>query len=491
MVVSRNLVLFALAVASVGSALAQSRIELYRRVVPLEATTGVISIRESFSRELDVTEKCDDGSMMCTVTRRFARVWRIDFEVETRKTTGEDVRLEREGRGTAYLALAASRADEESYDEYLRQALAQLGAAAFNEPHAGLKPDRRPFDGAVSTRSGAPSWSCFENGAARSVTQYSRDTTISDDGTEHVSGTSSSSFDGEKITGPLCSALDDVTAGAYPKVIRTMSTPRMLVEEVLSVDVSDMLQEQAYVDELVPLPDGAWLARREVPGVTHSTSGSQRGDVIESSLAFEEVETSALIMPAELPTAAARRNVWHSRWTLETVERRVGPMPERRLINSWSLTASLMPTLPPRDRDQNQETEPSQDTPFPVRLDQAAMLTSVGESLDFNAEISPTVLADAIVGKIAGLNSSGWILVLCRTDAKATWGMAPTPGRTHLLNGDEYCGTVGTYLPALSTVLRGNSGFGGNPAPHLLTKAPKFRSPDATPNETSGKREVP
>ena len=74
-------------------------------------------------------------------------------------------------------------------------------------------------------------------------------------------------------------------------------------------------------------------------------------------------------------------------------------------------------------------------------------IVSVGESLDFSAEISPVVLADAIVRKIAGLGSSGWILVLCRPDAEATWGMAPTPGRTRLLNGDEFCGTVETYLP--------------------------------------------
>jgi len=57
----RNLVLIALAVASVAPALAQSPIELYRRIVPVEATTGVVSIRESVSREIEVPEKCEDG----------------------------------------------------------------------------------------------------------------------------------------------------------------------------------------------------------------------------------------------------------------------------------------------------------------------------------------------------------------------------------------------------------------------------------------------
>jgi len=450
MAASRIVVLLALVVGSLGPTLARSSVELYRRVVPIEATTGVVSIRESVSPRLDVPGTCDDGSMTCTVTRQYARAWRIDFEVESRKTIGEDVLLEREGRGTAWLALAAGRDDEESYDEYLRQELARLGAAAFDEPHAGLKADRRPFDGPVSARSAEPSWSCFENGAARSATRFSREITVGDDGTKQVSGTSSNTYRGEEVTKPLCSILDEATTSAYPEVIRTMSTPRVLIEEVLSVDVADMLPAQAWADELVALPDGAWLARREVPGVRHSTGRSRNNDIVESRLAVEEVETSARIIPAELPTAAARTHVWHSRWTFETVERRVGPMPETRLLDSWSLTASLMPTLPPRDLDRDRETETgpaAADGPLPLRLDQEALLTSVGESLDFSAEISPAVLADAIVSKIAGLDSPGWILVLCRPDAGATWGLAPTPGRTRLLNGDEYCGTVETYVP--------------------------------------------
>jgi len=446
----RNLVLIALAAASVAPALAQSPVELYRLIVPLEATTGVVSIREGVSREIEVPEKCEDGSMTCTVTRRFARVWCIDFEVETRKTVGDDVLLEREGRGKACLALAADRADEESYDEDLRRSLEQLGAAAFDEPYAGLRPDRRPFDGLVAAHSEAPSWSCFENGAAKKATQYTRETTVDSDGATHVNGTSSSGYSDDETTVPLCSALDDATADIFPEVIRTMSTPRLLVEEVLRVDVSDTLQTQVHMDELVALPDGAWLARREVPGVGRSTGQSRRDDVIESRLAVDEIETSARIIPAEIPVWAARTNVWHSRWTLETLERRVGAMPESRLIDSWSLTASLMPTSPPRDADRSEDAEwgPAEsDAPIPVRLDQTALLRSVGESLDFSAEISPGVLADAIVGKIAGLGSPGWILVLCRHDADATWGIAPTRGRTRLLNGDEFCGTVEEYLP--------------------------------------------
>ena len=216
------------------------------------------------------------------------------------------------------------------------------------------------------------------------------------------------------------------------------------------MDVSDLLPPNLYGDELVPLPEGSWLSRKAAPGVNRSTGLSSRNEVIESRLTVDELEISGRIMPAELPVSAARANVWHSRWTLETVERRLGPLPEARLMDSWSLTASLMPTWPARDGDSKDPAEtgrPNDDTSYPVRLDQAALFAGVGESLDFRAEMSPAVLADVIVRRISGLDSAGWILVVCRDDAEATWGLAPTHGRSRLLNGDSYCGTVASYLP--------------------------------------------
>ena len=439
-----------LLVVATGAALGQSTVELYRRVVPLEATTGVVLIRETVSRQLDVPAECEDGSMECSETRRFARIWRIDFDVETQQSTGEATQVGVEPRGTAWLALAAERDDEERYDADLRDALARLGAAAFDESYAGLRPDRGPFGGAVATVSAETSWSCFEDGDSRKVTRFWRTVTVADDGTENVTGTSSSTYGGEETTARLCGALDEATAAGHPEVIRTMSTPRLLLEEVLTVDVEDSLPAQLHGDELVPLPEGTWLARRPVPGVTESTGLSRRNDVIESRVAAQEVETSARIQPARLPTEAVRGNAWLSRWTLERLERRTGPLPEARVVDSWSITASLLPTVPPRDLDQGGEPEPvapDPDASYPVRLDQPALFNNVAESLDFRAEVSPDTLASLIVQKITGLDSPGWILVLCRPDADATWGIAPPAGRSLLLNGDDFCGTVAAHLP--------------------------------------------
>jgi hypothetical protein len=435
--------------ASGGTVAAQPPVELYRRVTPVEAATGLISVREVFASEVDVPVKCDDGSMQCETTRKFGRIWRLDFEVETQSRANGELLVEREARGTVHLALAATQEDEEGYGADLHRAFAELGASAFEEAYAGMHPGSEPFGGSVAGVSVEPSWSCFENGSLKTATQYSREVSVDRDGRTQATSTSSSSYSADEIASRLCSSLGGATAGAASEVLRTMSTPRVLVEDVLGVDVADLLPKQLRGDELLAFPENSRFSRKTTPGVDRSAGVSKHGNVVESRRTTNEVEVSARIVPAELALGAARENVWHSRWRLESLERRLGPLPEARILDSWSLTASLMPTWPPHDGDVEDPAtaRPEADAWYPVRLDPAALFAAVGESLEFRAEMSPAVLADAIVNKIEGLESAGWILVLCRDDTEATWGFAPTHGRARLLNGDAYCATVGSYLP--------------------------------------------
>lgn len=439
-------VLAGLTVTPWSPTLALDDIELYRRVTPLEATTGVVTIRQALTRDIEVPESCEDGSSGCKTTRNFARVWRIDFDVETGTVSGGLTLVQREGRGTAYLALAATRDDEEGYDELLREALGRLEAAAFDEPFAGLRPDRGPFDGPVAERSVEPSWSCFVSGAARTATVYSR-TEFGADGSERGRSTHFTTLGDRAATQRLCGELETSTAAASPEAIRTMSTPRALRETVLHVEVFDRLPEQVYADELVALPEGAELSRKRVPGVGRSEGAAWSDEVVRSRLTVDEVETSARVLPAELPPEAARGHAWLSRWTLETIERRLGPLPESRSVSSGSLTAALLPTLAPRDEDAPSESPgAASELPIALRMDDAAFFRSVAESLEFRSDLSADAVADAIVTKIAGIHSPGWILVLCPPGQEATWGLPPTTGRARLRNGREFCGAVESLL---------------------------------------------
>ena len=264
------------------------------------------------------------------------------------------------------------------------------------------------------------------------------------DGTESRS-TGLSTYAGDEVTEPLCTELESATAGAHPDERRTMSTPRLLLEQTLTVAVSDMLLAEAYADELAELPEGAEMSRKETPGVGSLNRRQVEDGVINVARTREGVEIAARMAPAELPPAAASVNAWHSRWTLQTVERRLGPLPENRVIESWSLTASLLPTLPPRDLDEAEAI--ADDSAYSVRLDEDLLLAGIAKAIDFRAELSPAILAERISNNVGGLGPSGWMLVICMADGSATWGLPQAGASAELLNHALFCSAVETYVP--------------------------------------------
>jgi hypothetical protein len=290
-----------------------------------------------------------------------------------------------------------------------------------------------------------PSWSCFDHQGSRILTKYEFEPILREDGTE-ARNTYTGTYTDELIAGPPCAEMAAATEAAYPEEIRTMSTPHLLLEQTLSVEVSNLLLWDAYADELAELPEGAELSRQEAPGVVGGHSIGKIEGVLTAGKTIDGVKTIARMLPAKLPPAVAGDNAWHARFEIRTVERRLGPMPERRLLERWYLTASLLPTLPPRDLDRGPgELQPS--SSYAVRLDDSALLASIAKSIDFRAEVTPDVLADKISRTAEGLGPTGWIMVICKTDGSATWGFPQVGAQVELQNGDLFCGAVESYMP--------------------------------------------
>ncbi len=168
----------------------------------------------------------------------------------------------------------------------------------------------------------------------------------------------------------------------------------------------------------------------------HSSNEDQR-----ATKTVDEVETGAYVMPAPLPASAMREAAWRSRWTLERVERRLGPRPESRIVERWSMTATLLPTSPPVEEGVGASN------PVLVRVEQDELLDSVAERLDYLPEISADAVAETLVRRIRGFDSPGWILILCMPDGTATWGLPPTTARVRLTNADAVRPAVDALLP--------------------------------------------
>jgi hypothetical protein len=424
-------------------------VDVYRRVVPTEVRTGVVSVRIALEPILEVPVRCEDGSMTCTESRRFSRVYGLEFLVERRESHEEGVYIETEDRGRLFLAHDFEAEDERAFAEELQEFLNGLAANAFDEPFANLRREPGPLE-SVPERSVEPAWSCFEDGSSRSATRYHRQIEKNAEGETVGTSLGTSTYGNAAITGPVCEESARAVETVYPEEYRTMPVPRVVHEQVVRVEFVDGLVEESYPDQLMPLPDGSSLTVAAAPGVV-SAESFHRPDgesFSRATMVRDNIEYAAAAEAARLPTGFASDNGWLSRWTVETIERRLGPMPVETVLDNRALAVSLLPTAPPvplgRDgRPRVLETR----TTHPVSFDSDAFLEEIGRRLDLGASLDAERIEEVITLRPAGFRSRGWILVACRSDGSAHYWLPPTRAHAPVLNSDLFCGEVEAQIP--------------------------------------------
>ncbi len=365
-----------------GTLSAESR-EIYRRAELIETRTGVVDVRVVFGPRLEIPVSCDEGIVACKKEVTFSRLYSLDFALETRSLMDGAPRVERDERGSVYLALQFDDEDQELFDDELRNYLASLGADVFTEDYARLEHSEPIIT--TPMRSVTPSWSCFRNGDSGKIWKYWRTLETGSDGKEQAaSHTYTGNLKDFDEHGLLCDEMAEATRDAYPDEIRTMPTPRKVEEVRVRLEEGNSIREEAYAEELTPLPDGASFTRKDVLDKNWSTTTSRNGDgsSAKATWVVQKERWTISLAEADISPDVVQNNVWLTRWELETVERSFGPDPVDRILSVSTLTIALLATLPPVRLDQN-DVPVSMDAPIaqvPIRLDDDAFLAELGKT---------------------------------------------------------------------------------------------------------------
>ena len=199
----------------------------------------------------------------------------------------------------------------------------------------------------------------------------------------------------------------------------------------------------------MPMPRGASLTvkRVEEKGSHQTMSEAADGSFMMVRGTEDGVERRAVAVPADLAPGAARRNAWLSRWTMETWERRLGPMPTVTLQESRTLMVALLPTLPPVpvDGDGRPQSAVPQES-YAVEFDDGAFLDEIARRLDAEADLNEVTLVEAVTHQPVGLRSEGWILVVCHEDGTARYDLAPLGAWGPLTNPSLFCAAIESIL---------------------------------------------
>jgi hypothetical protein len=418
---------------------------VFERVDPLEVRTGIVRLRIVQAPIVEVPSVPDrpadeTGDPATWSATRFVRLFAAEFRLETRRAGAEPVE---DDRGTLLIALGASDPDALILEEKLRTHLGSLGPDAFVAPLAGIQEGAAPLD-TLAMIAASPSWTCRLLPASPAAGLYSRTMGKESGNRDRVASTSITGFSSGEIPARLCPALVEVAAGTPPEEIRTLPVPRALRETRVEMEAVDRLSEEIRPGEVV-LPAKVVWSRRKATGVASGKSTRQAwdGSSFRATQVLGEVEWDATTVPSALPPDLLAGGAYVARWSLRTNERRLGVDPRNETGAGAEITLALVPLVPPPVEG----LESSRDDPIPVDLDANALRSEVARRLDGGATLDAATLEKALTEDPAGLEGAAWMLVVCRQDGTASFGLLPTSARSPVTNAPLFCAAVERMLP--------------------------------------------
>ena len=133
-----------------------------------------------------------------------------------------------------------------------------------------------------------------------------------------------------------------------------------------------------------------------------------------------------------------------SRWMLQEVKRRIGVEPKREVRSTGSLTVALVPVTPPSTEGDKSHSTPT----VSLQFDAQAFQTEVTRRLDAGSDVGAAALEKALTDEPVGLRSDAFLLVLCRGDGTAWFGLPPTRTHSPITNAALFCAALDRLLPS-------------------------------------------
>jgi hypothetical protein len=352
-----------------------------------------------------------------------------------------------------------SSADWQAFRDEVYDALDRIASNAFQKPFAGWRPGGPPFDReTLSRRSILPSWVCFESESGTEVLRFDRRMANGREGSEVIS-VGIQTY-GQPPT-PLCEEMRIATEGALSDVLRTLPSPRRVVEVVVEHD------DNVHLDAGDPAmlwhrPDGVELVKQAAPeGVTAESASESNGGAIERAVHVSggwQYEGRA--EPASMPIGALDRSAWLHVWEIQARERGFGAHPTEKVLETTRLYAAFLATEPAlRQAEPVAQIAPGLEEALPptapeeppvdalAAIDRSAFVALLGDRLDKDDGAPHEVIESLIRRPAAGLKSEGWIVVVCREDGSSTYYLPPTRAHNRVVNADLFCGALEARLP--------------------------------------------
>jgi hypothetical protein len=400
---------------------------LYSRADVVNMVTGEVSLRRAYTRQIELpSETCEGGALTCVVDRAYGQVYALGFVEETvsRGTDGKAI-VDRRERGRLTIALDLPKAAETRLEDALVAHVGQLGAAEFARPRAGMSSSEEPLGIDILLQSAAPAWVCTELDGAYAYDLLSKG--------EH-GDFRSHSRDGDDAK-KACRAIEDAAQSVEPTSFRTMPDTRAQLRQEVRLSSFSTLKGLTWSTRLVPIPAGATFKKGSLSGdrKTGSIRDSRDGVFRGHEGLHGGVERDARLPRASLDLAGVP--MWVTRWRFDAIHERYGEEPKSERDATVSLLVALAPFADPL----MSELDRSRTDLF---VPEESLVTAVMARFVRSAAVGPSGVADALADPGIWPSHGEWIVVTCRDDGSARYGITPFAEAAEVANPREACAAV-------------------------------------------------
>ena len=396
---------------------------LYSRADLVEALTGQVELRRAVNRSIELpVPECPQGRFACSVETIYSQVYELSFSAEKFSRREDRIETTWEDRGRLLMALDFEQKDADAFDGALRAELAGLSAPAFTAPQAGMGYRRGSLEQDVLDLSRQAAWVCTELNHA-----YSCD--IRMDPTSYSGSGAAVEPAGRSISGSV--------AASSPDIVRTVPDVRAMDRTAIRLR-SSPIAEATWADRLATVPDGATFEKRILDGKRTGAVRDIRGNRYYGHEGrYNNVERDVLLPRASLELAGLP--MWVGEWHFETTHEVFGTAPAERADASPSLLMAVVPIA-----------DPLMDNPDRIgsRVDFPAdrFVGSAVNILEREMKLNPDAIVKGFSDPELWPARGDYLVVTCRDDGNARYGIAPFVDAAAVGNPREACAAIRMQL---------------------------------------------
>lgn len=329
----------------------------------------------------------------------------------------------RRDRGRLLVALTLSQDAEDHLEQALASRLEELTVAAYALPQAGMGYLLEPFTQRTLLQSTSPAWVCTELDNV-----YGFDLAVGD-------GNASSSYSrAGEVADRACRAIGATIEDAAPEISRTMPDIRSQIRHEIRLTTVSTLAGLTWADRLVSLPNGVTFEKSRLDGKkTGAIRDYRDGAFVGHEGRYGEAGREVRLPPTSLDLVEAP--MWVARWSFEVTRETFGDEPRTIHEPPTSIVMAVVPVSDPLmdDLDRSRTALAVPDQPL---VDQAVA------SFKRSSVLGAGVIVEAFADPTIWSSSGDWIIVSCRDDGSARYGLAPFAGAAEVTNPREACAAV-------------------------------------------------